>query len=883
MATGVTYDGVESTEGGNIFQGLSFWVAQRVPMRNDILSKIKSNGGTVVPLEKNAKFLIADYVRKDAPPGSFSWKFITDSVQHGALQVEDRYRIGPDPNMPRPAGGGRLTRAGRVAFTPADKATLAKWVLSKPAARRQGNELYMELEKLNTRHTWQSWRNHWINTLQKLDDHQLKVLAATAPDEHASQGTPHETAEEVASKTTALPDHLAVPQRPVHAAPPQRARVNFSNKDDAIIAQWALLHSLEADTSVFKALEQEHPHHSWDSWRTRWNKKLRYYSLEKLQEMADTLEEELATSSAPVAANPKAGKCGIATRPTSERTTPGQGESRHNTPTTLQTHATKIRPATEVAAKQPVLSPPAGVTSKKTQSGPFDVDTRSSEEGRKTHQRQPSIEPLRGEGAPGIERKRSTDQADEEEDVTAESEDVETDDDPQRDQFYRDLISFNDCEPEEFDWPVLQGPTGKHEIDLYELAQAYDAQRAALEDINWAEVARQLGWAPEVDTWIVSALQTCFHERLVDFLEAMNDFYPELNIPGAEEDDQEPKTPHTSMRSSPPVRHQSPKRSREPDHISSAASVKRRRRLEGAEVPSTPDEDVGLSREFRQKHGISVSPSVLRTSTQTSQQLPILQQTPSRPRTRDTSPLRPLEMVGGTLEMGGRREQETSSDDEMPSLVDTLQRKGSAQTATARRRTLPASFSKPATQPPQSRRSTPPINTQLSPSQPLNSPTETASEWLTRHLRSGYPKRILDIALHHTTQTPGPSADHIVDSLANDNGIPADLPGVWLCHEDRTLEQLMATNLSEQANSALELAEQNRLREAQRRLIERHGWEAVKKRKRYLKEKEEAKRKRSAGGKPAVLTAEEKRRRQLELQRMMEEEEEEGEGEEEAS
>lgn len=176
--------------------------------------------------------------------------------------------------MPRPAGGGRLTRAGRVAFTPADKATLAKWVLSKPAAGRQGNELYMELEKLvcfsllnelgrtdnllqNTRHTWQSWRNHWINTLQKLDDHQLKVLAATAPDEHASQGTPHETAEEVASKTTALPDHLAVPQRPVHAAPPQRARVNFSNKDDAIIAQWALLHSLEAGTSVFKALEQE--------------------------------------------------------------------------------------------------------------------------------------------------------------------------------------------------------------------------------------------------------------------------------------------------------------------------------------------------------------------------------------------------------------------------------------------------------------------------------------------------------------------------------------------------------------------------------------------------------------------------------------------------
>jgi hypothetical protein len=41
MTSGITYDGVESAEGGNIFQGLSFWVAQRVPMRNDLLSKIK--------------------------------------------------------------------------------------------------------------------------------------------------------------------------------------------------------------------------------------------------------------------------------------------------------------------------------------------------------------------------------------------------------------------------------------------------------------------------------------------------------------------------------------------------------------------------------------------------------------------------------------------------------------------------------------------------------------------------------------------------------------------------------------------------------------------------------------------------------------------------
>lgn len=41
MTTAITYDGVESAEGGNIFEGVKFWVAQRVPIRNELLSKIK--------------------------------------------------------------------------------------------------------------------------------------------------------------------------------------------------------------------------------------------------------------------------------------------------------------------------------------------------------------------------------------------------------------------------------------------------------------------------------------------------------------------------------------------------------------------------------------------------------------------------------------------------------------------------------------------------------------------------------------------------------------------------------------------------------------------------------------------------------------------------
>lgn len=41
MTGGITYDGVASDEGGNIFRGKSFWVAQRVPMRSSIVERIR--------------------------------------------------------------------------------------------------------------------------------------------------------------------------------------------------------------------------------------------------------------------------------------------------------------------------------------------------------------------------------------------------------------------------------------------------------------------------------------------------------------------------------------------------------------------------------------------------------------------------------------------------------------------------------------------------------------------------------------------------------------------------------------------------------------------------------------------------------------------------
>ncbi|KFA53124.1 hypothetical protein S40293_03158 [Stachybotrys chartarum IBT 40293] len=199
MTGHITYNGVASTVGGDIFKDVSFWVAQRVPQRGSIVDSITNNGGQVVQLEKYADILIADHARRDAPPNSYSWKLITDSMQHGMMQLKDRYRIGPDPDMPRPSGGGRPTKPGRTPFLPHEDAALASWVLAH-SNNRTGNKIFQEFERKYPRHTWQSWRNRYIKNLQILPMDQLQQLAAKAATvaDGQEQNTPEPSNEDVA-------------------------------------------------------------------------------------------------------------------------------------------------------------------------------------------------------------------------------------------------------------------------------------------------------------------------------------------------------------------------------------------------------------------------------------------------------------------------------------------------------------------------------------------------------------------------------------------------------------------------------------------------------------------------------------------------------------
>lgn len=111
-----------------------------------VLTAPQANGGEVVLLEKQADILIADHKRRDAPPGSYSWRFVEDSVKNGAVMQMQEYLNNPPPAA-RPVGSGQPTKATRTPYSKADDEILMRWVLTRERAGQstQGNVIYQEL------------------------------------------------------------------------------------------------------------------------------------------------------------------------------------------------------------------------------------------------------------------------------------------------------------------------------------------------------------------------------------------------------------------------------------------------------------------------------------------------------------------------------------------------------------------------------------------------------------------------------------------------------------------------------------------------------------------------------------------------------------------
>jgi hypothetical protein len=142
-------DGFDFASGGPLFAGKKFFVNQRVPLRNRLLGDIRANGGEIVRLEKLADYKIADHIRRDCPPGTISYEFVTKSIQDGVVRDPEGHRAGPPEGEARAPGGSthQPARSRRAAYTAEEDRILYQWVCDSIAGggRVGGNEIYKQL------------------------------------------------------------------------------------------------------------------------------------------------------------------------------------------------------------------------------------------------------------------------------------------------------------------------------------------------------------------------------------------------------------------------------------------------------------------------------------------------------------------------------------------------------------------------------------------------------------------------------------------------------------------------------------------------------------------------------------------------------------------
>jgi len=135
---------------GQLFAGKKFFLVQRLPTRSRFVSDVEANGGLLVRFEDQADYIIADHMRKDAPPRSLSYRFIEAAIRNGQIPSENDHRAGQQSSTVRSVGSRSIPgKSTRTPFTAEDDLMLWKWVQSAIARgfMVKGNEIYKQLEE----------------------------------------------------------------------------------------------------------------------------------------------------------------------------------------------------------------------------------------------------------------------------------------------------------------------------------------------------------------------------------------------------------------------------------------------------------------------------------------------------------------------------------------------------------------------------------------------------------------------------------------------------------------------------------------------------------------------------------------------------------------
>ncbi|TGJ81628.1 hypothetical protein E0Z10_g7134 [Xylaria hypoxylon] len=552
---GITYSGVLAKKAANdsvdvdvdvgvdVFQGLKFWVSARVPHRKTCVDAIEGNGGTVVAKEGNADILICDQA-KEPVPGSYSYQLIADAVREGSLDIQEDYLC----SLPATRPGTSKPKLTRTKFTEADDRVLTRFVTEQERSGKSisGNDIYKTLAEEYPHHTWQSWRDHWTKKLK---------------DVPRPWGSDREQSPQPKDTPTASGRPAATNRSPV-----ARTRARFTAEEDEVILE-TIHRAIENHEPwnaypPYRQLAKEFPQRTYISWRER-----------ALNHVAKQNKDQIAQWES---------KAGF--HPSDEEDMPvDKAEQR-------QTQPTERKASTNVAAsKQGIENAPTralnGLSEENVTHKSMDEDDNKQEYqdtvSSPTHRARSDELSARLPAKGGASKYSAPSPVsniprplDEEVTITTEG------------QFYRDYNIFLDS------IGVMNRPipsVGGKAIALWDLWQSVRSKKVETVELDWQQIAEDLGFDWISMESIPEDLRRCYEEHLAPFADAMMSFNESSDEEDLTKDNSDAES-ERPLPSSPPVLPSLKRRlvTTSPVYVPQS-SPKRRRIDRNHEIPSTPE------------------------------------------------------------------------------------------------------------------------------------------------------------------------------------------------------------------------------------------------------------------------------------------------------
>ncbi|KAI0188776.1 TRF2-interacting telomeric protein/Rap1 C terminal domain-containing protein [Xylaria flabelliformis] len=580
---------------------------------------------------------------------------------------------------------------------------------------------------------------------------------------------------------------------------PKATKNQFTKKDDDELMKFVnemerLGESINGN-NIYKKYADEHPNHTWQSWRDRWVKKLKHIH-----------SGDEAGALSPVANRESLNATRAAADAAPENTTQRDIDEDDNINVAL-----------------PPLPRP--------RSSERPLDPKSPTKGNASIYSSPSLK-LGITQPPDIGVAITT-----------------------KEQFFRDYNTFLESSGIT-DRRIIPSVAGKA-ISLWDLWQSVRSKKVEVIELDWQQVAEDLGFDWVSIESVPGELQQCYETHLAPFADAMMSFNDFSDEEDPDEDDTDAET-EIPLPSSPPVR-QSLKRplsafSPIHKHLFPQPSPKRRRLDRRDEIPSTP-EHITKTWNLRSSSGPDKTPTTsplddhriaksvpqTRTRANTPSQQLLLEyaESPEAQGVTRTLPASHQKVVQ-TTPTPRRRTQifiqsDDSDDDAIPQSSKTT-RSARVPLATPlakqKRRTLPASWVSKSSGPADSAalRNGHPSSATVPETEPHRRPTplkETPDDIIDHFVSLGYSKNIVLRSLKATSWIIG-NAGQVMEMMKQGEPLPPRTTGVWTQRDDESLALVYSNEPPSDAKG-----EKKRAKEMER-LQAKHGPEQIALRKRYL-------------------------------------------------